>query len=134
MVRLKISDSHLTCKVVNKCLNVCERVELAKWKKRWSALFSCCRVSCQCPWKKTPIEKKSVEHLVVTSTLFNSNWIKHARFWKARFRHSSKDFQVICRNCCRSFENAEKVLNLREKKAGCEMPSVCTRKTWTKGK
>ena len=28
----------------------------------------------------------------------------------------SKDFQVICCNCYRSFENAEKILNLREKK------------------
>ena len=32
------------------------------------------------------------------------------------FVKSSKDFQVICRNCYRSFENAEKDLNLREKK------------------
>ena len=32
------------------------------------------------------------------------------------FVKSSKDFQVICRNCYRSFENAEKILNLRQKK------------------
>ena len=32
------------------------------------------------------------------------------------FIKSLKDFQVICRNCYRSFENAEKILNLREKK------------------
>ena len=32
------------------------------------------------------------------------------------FIKSSKDFQVICCNCYRSFENAEKTLNLREKK------------------
>ena len=31
------------------------------------------------------------------------------------FVKSSKDFQVICRNCYRSFEKAEKILNLREK-------------------
>ena len=31
------------------------------------------------------------------------------------FVKSSKDFQVICRNCYRSFEKAEKFLNLREK-------------------
>ena len=32
------------------------------------------------------------------------------------FVNSSKDFQLICRNCYRSFENAEKILNLKEKK------------------
>ena len=32
------------------------------------------------------------------------------------FVKSSKDFQVICRNCYRSFENAENFLNLIEKK------------------
>ena len=32
------------------------------------------------------------------------------------FVKSSKDFQVICRNCCISFENAEEILNWREKK------------------
>ena len=33
-LQLKISDSHLTCKVVNKCLNVRERVEVVEWKKK----------------------------------------------------------------------------------------------------
>ena len=32
-LRLKICDSHLTCKVANKCLNVRERVEVVEWKK-----------------------------------------------------------------------------------------------------
>ena len=32
-MRLKICDSHLTCKVANKCLNVRERVEVVEWKK-----------------------------------------------------------------------------------------------------
>ena len=32
------------------------------------------------------------------------------------FVKSSKDFQVICRNCYGSFENTEKIVNLREKK------------------
>ena len=32
------------------------------------------------------------------------------------FVKSTKDFQLICRNCYRSFEKAEKKLNLREKK------------------
>ena len=35
-VRLKICDSHLTCKVANKCLNVRERAEVVEWNKRWS--------------------------------------------------------------------------------------------------
>ena len=30
---LKICDSHLTCKVTNKCLNVRERVEVVEWNK-----------------------------------------------------------------------------------------------------
>ena len=33
-MRLKICDSHLTCKVANKCLNVRERVEVVEWKKK----------------------------------------------------------------------------------------------------
>ena len=37
-------------------------------------------------------------------------------FVGSSFVKSSKDFQVICGNCYRSFENAEKILNLREKK------------------
>ena len=57
-MRLKIYDSHLTCKVANKCLNVRERVEVVEWNKRWSPPFPCCPVSCQCPWKKILIEKK----------------------------------------------------------------------------
>ena len=32
---LKIHDSHLTCKVENKFLNVREWVEVAEWNKRW---------------------------------------------------------------------------------------------------
>ena len=57
-MRLKICDSHLTCKVANECLNVRERVEVVEWNKRWSPLFPCCPVSRQCLWKKTLIEKK----------------------------------------------------------------------------
>ena len=57
-MRLKICDSHLTCKVANKCLNVRERVEVVEWNKKWSPPFPCCPVSRQCPWKKTLIEKK----------------------------------------------------------------------------
>ena len=33
--------------------------EVLEWNKRCSLPFSCCPVSCQCPWKKTLIEKKT---------------------------------------------------------------------------
>ena len=32
------------------------------------------------------------------------------------FVKSSEDFRVICRDCYRSFENAEKIFEFREKK------------------
>ena len=35
----------------------------------------------------------------------------------AGFVKSLKDFQIICRNCYRNFENVEKVLNLKEKES-----------------
>ena len=38
-MRLKIYDSHLTCRDANKCLNVRERVEVLEWNKRWSPSF-----------------------------------------------------------------------------------------------
>ena len=43
----------------HRCLNVCERVEVVEWNKKRSPPFPCCPVSCQCPWKKTLIEKKT---------------------------------------------------------------------------
>ena len=57
-MRLKLCDSHLICKVANKCLNVRERVQVVEWNKKWSPPFPCCPVSRQCPWKKTLMEKK----------------------------------------------------------------------------
>ena len=57
-MRLKICDSHLTCKVANKCLNVHEQVEVVELNKRWSPPFPCCPVIRQCLWKKTLIKKK----------------------------------------------------------------------------
>ena len=42
---------------IYKCRNVCEQAEVVEWNKRWSPPFPCCSVSCQCPWKKTLIEK-----------------------------------------------------------------------------
>ena len=32
-LRLKIRDSHLTCKVANKCLNVREPMEVVEWNE-----------------------------------------------------------------------------------------------------
>ena len=61
-MRLKICDSHLTCKVVNKCLNVREWVEVVDWNKRWPPPFPCCPVSRQCLCKKTLIEKKKCQY------------------------------------------------------------------------
>ena len=48
-MRLKICDSHLTCKAANKCLNVRERVEVVEWNKKWSPPFLCSPVSRLCP-------------------------------------------------------------------------------------
>ena len=60
-LRLKIRDSHLTCKVANEFFSVGERVEVEDWNKRWSLpfrpSFPCCPVNCQY-LKKTLIEKK----------------------------------------------------------------------------
>ena len=44
-LQLKICDSHLTCKIANKCLNVREQVEVVEWNKKWSPPFPCCPVS-----------------------------------------------------------------------------------------
>ena len=57
-LRFIICNDHLTCKVANKCLNVCVRMEVVEWSKRWSPSFPCCPMSFHCPWKKTLIEKK----------------------------------------------------------------------------
>ena len=46
MVRLKICDSHLSCKVADKCLNVREQAEVVEWNKRWSPPFPCMQ-SCE---------------------------------------------------------------------------------------
>ena len=59
-MRLKIRDSHLTCKVSNKYLNVCESVYVVEWNKRWSLPFPCCPVNRQCLWRK-PWWKKNLK-------------------------------------------------------------------------
>ena len=47
-INAKIRNSHLTCKVANKCLNVRERVEVVEWNRRWSPPFPCCPVNRPC--------------------------------------------------------------------------------------
>ena len=69
---LKIRDSHLTCKVANKFLNVRERLEVVKWNKRWSPPFPCRLVNLQCLWKKTLTEKVNNKK----SHLPQSSWPK----------------------------------------------------------
>ena len=79
-LQLKISDSHLTCKVVNKCLNVRERVEVVEWNKRRSPPFPCCPVSRQCPWKKTLIEKKQKTKIKKIKTSYTN----HIHQWRCQ--------------------------------------------------
>ena len=50
-------DSHLTCKVANKCLNVCERVEVVEWNKMVPSLpLLSCELSVSV--KENPDRKK----------------------------------------------------------------------------
>ena len=56
-MRLKICDSHLTCKVANKCLNVRERVEVVEWNKMVPSLpLLSCELSVSV--KENPDRKK----------------------------------------------------------------------------
>ena len=56
-LRLKICDSHLTCKVANKCLNARERVEVIEWNKMVASLLL---LSCEfsVSLKENPDRKK----------------------------------------------------------------------------
>ena len=73
-MRLKICDSHLTCKVANKFLNVCEWVEVVEWNKRWSPPFPCCSVSCQC-LKENPYRKKKQFSLLTSYLATKTSWL-----------------------------------------------------------
>ena len=88
-MRLKICDSHLTCKVANECLNVRERVEVVEWNKRWSPPFPCCPVSRQCPWKKILIEKKRKKKKLSKRLWLFSNFAISLNFL-------SKNFALSC--------------------------------------
>ena len=83
-MRLKICDSHLTCKIANKCLNVPERVEVVEWNKRWFSPIPCCPVSCQCPWNKTLNEKKYLKEVKQLVENVFRRW-KYALKWNKCF-------------------------------------------------
>ena len=52
-MRIKIRDSHLICEVASKCLNICERMEVVEWDKRWFPPFPCRPVNRQCLLRKS---------------------------------------------------------------------------------
>ena len=58
MLRLKICDSHPTCKVANKCLNVCEQVEVVEWNKKWSPSLPLLSCESSVSVKENPDRKK----------------------------------------------------------------------------
>ena len=69
-LQLKIRDSHLTCKVANKCVNVRERVEVVEWNKRLSPP-PLPLLSCESPVsvKKTLIEKNDLKNMLINGKL-----------------------------------------------------------------
>ena len=79
ILRLNICDSHLTCKVAHKCLNVRERVEVVEWNRKRFPPFPCCPVSCQCPWKKTLIEKKKKYLTISGDRVFPISFVDPSR-------------------------------------------------------
>ena len=60
MVRLKICDSHLTCDVANKCLNVHELVEVVEWNKRWPPPFPLISCGSSVSLKENPDQKRNI--------------------------------------------------------------------------
>ena len=49
----------------NKCLNVCELVEVLHRNKRWPSPFPCCPVNLQWAWKQGKIEKGGTSSLIL---------------------------------------------------------------------
>ena len=67
-MRLKICDSHLTCKVANKCLNVRERVEVVEWEKMVPSLpLLSCELSVSV--KENPDKKKIKIYIYILPAL-----------------------------------------------------------------
>ena len=90
MLQLKICDSHRTCKVAKKCLNVHEWVEVIEWNKRWSLPFLYCPVDCQC--LEENIDRKKIIITELETVFYKKNidrkfislvWVV-LRWWAAR--------------------------------------------------
>ena len=93
-MRLKICDSHLRCKVANNCLNVRERVEVV------DGILPSPAVSCQCPWKKTLIEKRNVYSHGIMANDFVRRWknaFHDTQIWQCYYQ---KVFWFFCFCCC----------------------------------
>ena len=72
-MRLKIRSSHLTCKIANEYLNICERVEVADRNKAWSRPFPCCLVNRQCLWKNPDRKNKKMWLLLQNASVHRKN-------------------------------------------------------------
>ena len=42
----------------NKCLSICEQVDVVEWNIRWPSAFPHSPMNCKCLWRKTTISKK----------------------------------------------------------------------------
>ena len=78
-MRLKICDSHLTCKVANKCLNVREGVEVVEWNKMVPSLpLLSCELSVSL--KENPDrKKKDAKKRLNTLNIIKNSEVKHKR-------------------------------------------------------
>ena len=77
-MRLKIRDSHLTCKVANKCLNVREPVEVVEWNKWWSPFLPLPSCESSVSVKENPDRKKKdfvkFASMTINGTYYRSSW------------------------------------------------------------
>ena len=62
-------DSHLTCKVGNKCLNAREWVAVVEWNKKWSPYFPMLSCESSVSVKKNPGRKKTFTSLALIVTI-----------------------------------------------------------------
>ena len=86
-------DSHLTCKVANKCLNVCEWVEIVEWNKRWSCPFPAVL------WIVSVCEENLMEKKkYVSNCECDRNEIGKYR-WEADDNISSDEKKIVDREC-----------------------------------
>ena len=100
-MRFKIWDSHLTWKVVNKCLDVRERVEVVDWNKKRSPHFPSFPLSCHCLGKKTLI-KKNCELLLAVLIYMQEQQDCFHETWHIRI-------EIVSNGCSRiSFKDAHR--------------------------